>query len=271
MRHCISVLMAFHANVGDVFSLEKSLWKSGAKGQIIQELHLLALSMYAVPIGNSGEGYRRRSYGAVFFVFFNDDIKMIDQQHAVLASFVFIAVLLELLHVCRVAIKLKFVHLAYPLVLLLQGIVLTSHVTEYDPLMKKTHTLHGLLGFATFATMLIDRKYKYQIVAGLVSRWMLMTDGTWYIYSGFILFAPAGWPKWNRTSHDDVMRVTTYFCINLGVNMGIVIFIWLATAYYYGMFFKKRSGSTNSYHIQKDLENGQIDDDDEKTEFIAAN
>ncbi|XP_046342894.1 transmembrane protein 45B-like [Haliotis rufescens] len=185
------------------------------------------VKIFLISIGFGLEIYTGMSHGKF--------VAVGNGQHATMFFFFGLTGVVDILQYYRAPMPPDTDYISYVIALTIEGILFKFHLhgrTELDVLV---HTFLLYVIFIGVISVLVEMRYRHNILAPLARTYFLLLQGTWFWQIAFILFNPIeGASPWKQDDHQHMMIATLYFTWHCGVNFVLVLLIGAVIACCYG-------------------------------------
>ena len=185
-------------------------------------------------------GYGLKDY--MFFGGFQNNV-----QHATMYSVISVNAVIDILCHYKAPVPPDSDYVSMAIAVVSQGLLYASHLHGRKGLDVLVHTLLVYLSITLAAVILIEMKYRNNIMAALSRAYLTLVVGTWYWQEGWMLYPPFPWSfQWDPNDHGQMMIATTVFVWHLIVDFLIMLGIGGIVARVHRRYYS--SGSTDSYY-----------------------
>lgn len=126
-----------------------------------------------------------------------------------------------------------------------EGLLFKFHLHGRKDLDVLVHTLLVYALVASTASVLIEMKYRHNIMAALSRPYFTLAQGTWFWQAGWILYPPFPWSfQWDQEDHGQIMIATTIFIWHLAVAFLIMLGVGGIVACVHRRHFPSRPGDS---------------------------
>jgi hypothetical protein len=133
-----------------------------------------------------------------------------------------------------------------------EGILFKLHFFgHHEGLILMVHTLLFYILETTFFVLILEMKFKTNIVISLLRPFIFILQGTWFYQIGFILHNPFG-NSWDPQNYQSFMNTATAFTWHFGAIVVLILIALSITSWLY-----KRKNSDSCKYTP--LENGIVD------------
>ncbi|GAB6032935.1 hypothetical protein CHUAL_012129 [Chamberlinius hualienensis] len=111
-----------------------------------------------------------------------------------------------------------------------EGFLFYNHVHGRSPMDIQLHMfLLVAIGLCVFC-VLAELRHQYSHLAGISRGYFLLLQGTWFYHTGFVLYPPTNFSKWDEENHHQMMFITLDFIWHLMADLIVVILISILMA-----------------------------------------
>lgn len=152
-------------------------------------------------------------------------------QHATMFFFFGMSGILDILVYFKSPIPKDLDYVIVLLSLGVEGLLFHYHLHGRDVLDIQLHTLLIYAIVFNIIGIILEMKYRHNILAALSRPYFFLVQGTWFWQVGFILYNPNPYAeKWKPDDHVEFMMVTMYFTWHCGIDFLIMLAIGCAVA-----------------------------------------
>lgn len=158
-------------------------------------------------------------------------------QHATMFFFFGFSGILDLLVYFKAPIPKDLDYVVILLALGVEGLLFHFHLHGRSVLDVQLHTLLIYAIVFNLIGVVLEMKYRHNILAALSRTYFFLVQGTWFWQIGFILYNPNPLAeKWKPDDHVEFMMVTMYFTWHCGIAFLIMLCIGCLVACYHKKF-----------------------------------
>nr|XP_057942193.1 transmembrane protein 45B [Doryrhamphus excisus] len=148
-------------------------------------------------------------------------VKLMNWQHSTMYLFFGICGIALVVSTKSKLVPVGVDRFSLSLALFVEGFLFYYHVHSRPQLDAHIHSLLLVAVFSGSASTMMEVFMRDHIILELLRALLFILQGSWFYQIGFVLYPPSG-PKWDLTSHNNVMFVTMCFCWHLAVAMLVV-------------------------------------------------
>ncbi|ESO95554.1 hypothetical protein LOTGIDRAFT_144624 [Lottia gigantea] len=118
-------------------------------------------------------------------------------------------------------------HLDYAMFFLANGvefILFRFHLHGRSSLDVLLHTLLLYILVALAVIIVLEMRYRNNLLIALTCRFVVLLQGTWFWQVGSVLYKPM-FGKWDQEDHEQMMLIPTYFGVHICVNLLIILLL----------------------------------------------
>lgn len=194
-------------------------------------------------------------------------------QHATMFFFFGFTGVIDLLLYCKAPIPKDLDYVVLLLALGVEGILFHFHLHGRTMLDVQIHTLLIYAVVFNCISLILEMKYRNNILTALSRTYFFLVQGTWFWQIGFILYNPNPLAeKWKPDDHAEFLMVTMYFTWHCGIDFLIMLGIGSCVAFYHKKFHSYREEGYSMKRLIKTGSNGETlismgESDDSDIEF----
>ncbi|KAG8225795.1 hypothetical protein J437_LFUL005602 [Ladona fulva] len=146
-------------------------------------------------------------------------------QHITMYSFFGFSGILDILYhwQCR-ALPPDLDYVAAFLAFAAEGFIFFNHLHRRTPMDIQIHMMLFVAIVACALAVLLELKYRRNVLAALARSYFTLLQGTWFFQVGFILYPPFPFlEKWEETNHKQMMVTTLLFTWHAAAHVVVVL------------------------------------------------
>ena len=179
-------------------------------------------------------------------------------QHATMFFFYGLSGVMDFLVHFKAPIPKDLDYVIVLLALGVEGILFHFHLHGRDQLNTQLHTLLIYAIALNLISVILEMRYRHNIVAALSRTFFFLVQGTWFWQIAFTLFNPNPHAeKWKPDDEAGFTYVTLYFAWHVGADFLIMLLIGCAVAFYHRKFQGYREDEYCMKQLIKKGSNGE--------------
>lgn len=147
-------------------------------------------------------------------------------QHATMFFFFGMSGVLDILSYCKAPLPKDLDYVILLLSLGVECLLFHFHLHDRTVLDTQLHTLLIYTIVFNIFALILEMKFRHNVVAALSRAYFFFLQGTWFWHIGFILYNPdPNAEPWKPDDHVEFMMVTMYFTWHCGIDFLIMLAI----------------------------------------------
>lgn len=179
-------------------------------------------------------------------------------QHATMFFFFGMSGAIDFLVYLKAPIPKDLDYVIVLIALSVEALLFHFHLHGRNELNVQLHTLLIYTIVFNLIGVILEMKYRHNVLAALSRAFFFLVQGTWFWQIGFILYNPNPYAeKWKPDDHVELTFVTMYFTWHCGINFLIMLAIGSCVAFYQKRFHTNREDDISMKRLIHTGTNGQ--------------
>lgn len=169
-------------------------------------------------------------------------------QHATMFFFYGLTGVMDILVHFKTNVPEDVDYVSFALAIAIEGLLFNFHLHGRAPLNTLVHVLLIYTIFANFIAVIVEMRYRHNVLAPLMRTYFLFLQGMWFWQVAFILFNPS--PNaipWDPEDHEQMMVATMIFAW----HCGIVFLVMLGIGGFVGWWHSRCGGADTRGYFKK--------------------